>query len=203
MITPLRYLLCHSQALELKLQSPRTVSSARLASAWCDLLGMAFYASKTKTMIVLRSRNASPVTSFNYWSNCAEWVWWPRYVKSDIWIHNDFWDASLLGVRVARKWWWFICQDSYARRIFGRSNVTMYSGASSGCRVGALVWRHRGFGKLRRRTCSCLCLRNDSVPNSTTISPSIIMFEQYKIKNCRLLSILTFRNLMFIQKLEK
>ena len=41
---------------------------------WCDLLGMKLNASKTKTMIVSRSRQCSPITRINYWWNCAERV---------------------------------------------------------------------------------------------------------------------------------
>ena len=36
-------------------------------SEWCDLWGMKLNASKTMTMIVSRSHNASPVTPINYW----------------------------------------------------------------------------------------------------------------------------------------
>ena len=45
-------------------------------SEWCDLWGIKWNASKTKTMIVSRSRtiNGFPVTRINYWFNCTEGV---------------------------------------------------------------------------------------------------------------------------------
>ena len=44
-------------------------------SEWCDLWGMKLNASKTKTMIVSRSRTMHPpVTPINYWRNCTEGV---------------------------------------------------------------------------------------------------------------------------------
>ena len=46
-----------------------------MVSEWCDLWGMKLNASKTKTIIVSRSRTiASPVTPINYWWNCTEGV---------------------------------------------------------------------------------------------------------------------------------
>ena len=52
------------------------------ASEWCDLWRMKLNASKTKTMIVSRSRTMHPQspaltiggTRINYWRNCAERV---------------------------------------------------------------------------------------------------------------------------------
>ena len=42
---------------------------------WCDLWGMKFNASKTKTTIVSRSRTMHPQSPpFNYWRNCTEGV---------------------------------------------------------------------------------------------------------------------------------
>ena len=44
-------------------------------SEWCNLWGMKFNASKTKTMIVSRSRRMqTPGTPINYWRNCTEGV---------------------------------------------------------------------------------------------------------------------------------
>ena len=45
-------------------------------SEWCELWGMKLNASKTKTMLVSRSRTMLLfiVTSINYWRNCAEGV---------------------------------------------------------------------------------------------------------------------------------
>ena len=44
-------------------------------SEWCVLWGMKLNASKTKTMIVARSRTMQPpFTRINYWRNCAEGV---------------------------------------------------------------------------------------------------------------------------------
>ena len=43
-------------------------------SEWCDLWGMKLNASKTKTMIVSRSRTMHPGTPFNYWRYCPEGV---------------------------------------------------------------------------------------------------------------------------------
>ena len=43
-------------------------------SEWCDFWAMKLNASKTVTMIVFRSRNASPVSHINYLRNCAEGV---------------------------------------------------------------------------------------------------------------------------------
>ena len=42
-------------------------------SEWCDLCGIKLNASKTKTMIVSRSRTMQ-VTPINYWWNCTEGV---------------------------------------------------------------------------------------------------------------------------------
>ena len=33
--------------------------------------------------------NASPITRINYWGNCAEGVWWPCYIGSDICFQDD------------------------------------------------------------------------------------------------------------------
>ena len=42
-------------------------------SEWCDLWVMKLNASKTKSMIVSRSRTMhSQITRINYWRNCAE-----------------------------------------------------------------------------------------------------------------------------------
>ena len=41
---------------------------------WCDLWGIKLNASKTKTIIVSRSRTMHPVTPINYWRNCTEGV---------------------------------------------------------------------------------------------------------------------------------
>ena len=41
---------------------------------WCDLWGMKLNVSKTRTIIVSRSRIMHPVTHINYWWNCAEFV---------------------------------------------------------------------------------------------------------------------------------
>ena len=44
-------------------------------SEWCDFWGMKLNATKTKTMIVSRSRTVHPqVTPINYWRNCTEGV---------------------------------------------------------------------------------------------------------------------------------
>ena len=44
-------------------------------SEWCNLCGMKLNASKTKTMIVSRSRKMYPkVPLINYWRHCAEGV---------------------------------------------------------------------------------------------------------------------------------
>ena len=37
------------------------------------------------------------VTPSNYWRNCAEGVWWPWYIGSDIWFQDEIWEASSLG----------------------------------------------------------------------------------------------------------
>ena len=68
-------------------------------SEWCDLYEMKLNSSKTKTMIVSRSctqHYTYPVTPINYWWNCAEGVWWPWYIGSDIWFQDDLSEASLL-----------------------------------------------------------------------------------------------------------
>ena len=47
-------------------------------SEWCNLWEMKLNVSKTKTMIVSKvMHNAPPVTSINYWRNCAEGVCCP------------------------------------------------------------------------------------------------------------------------------
>ena len=43
-------------------------------SEWCDLWGMKLNASKTKTMIVSRSRTMHPQSPPYYWWNCTEGV---------------------------------------------------------------------------------------------------------------------------------
>ena len=43
-------------------------------SEWCDLWGMKSDASKTKTMIVSRSRAMHPVTPIDFWRNCTEGI---------------------------------------------------------------------------------------------------------------------------------
>ena len=57
---PLWELLCHPHALELQLQSPWSVRDLGRVSEWCDLWGMKLNASKTKTIIVSRSRTMHP-----------------------------------------------------------------------------------------------------------------------------------------------
>ena len=65
---------------------------------WCDLWGMKSNVSKTRTMIVSRSRTMHPhVTPIKYWWNCTEGVWWYCYIGSDIWFQDDFWAPSSLG----------------------------------------------------------------------------------------------------------
>ena len=53
------------------------------------------------TMVVcdhsLQVTHNAPVTRNNYWRNCAEVVWWPSIIGSDIWFKDDFWEASSLG----------------------------------------------------------------------------------------------------------
>ena len=55
-------------------------------SEWCDLCGIKLNASKTKTMIVSRSRTmhprSPPLTIGG--RNCTERVWRLRYIGSDI-----------------------------------------------------------------------------------------------------------------------
>ena len=47
-------------------------------SEWCDLWLMKLNSSKTKTMIVSRSRTMHPQSPpINYWQNCTEAVHWP------------------------------------------------------------------------------------------------------------------------------
>ena len=43
-------------------------------SEWCDLWGTKLNASKTKTMNLQVTHNASTVTRINYWRNCAKGV---------------------------------------------------------------------------------------------------------------------------------
>ena len=43
-------------------------------SEWCSLRVMKLNASKTKTMIVSRSRTMHPQSPLNYWRHCAEGV---------------------------------------------------------------------------------------------------------------------------------
>ena len=33
----------------------------------------------------------------NYWQNCTEGVWCIWYIGSDIWLQDDFWEASSIG----------------------------------------------------------------------------------------------------------
>ena len=45
-------------------------------SEWCDLWGVKLNASKTKTMIVLRSRTMHPQSPpIDYWWNCSGGIW--------------------------------------------------------------------------------------------------------------------------------
>ena len=51
------------------------ISDLGRVSEWCDLWGMKLNASKTKTMIVSRSRTMHPQSPpINYWRNCTEGV---------------------------------------------------------------------------------------------------------------------------------
>ena len=63
-------------------------------SKWCDLWGIKLNASKTKTIIVSRSRTMYPQPPAL--TILAEGVRWPCYFGSDIWVKDDCWEASLL-----------------------------------------------------------------------------------------------------------
>ena len=94
-------------------------------SEWCDLWGMKSNVSKTKTMIVSRSRTIHPVTPINYWRNCTEGVWWPCYFWSDIWFKDEF-EKHLRSVSIAasqrlgilRKSWWVFHDRALLGRCF-------------------------------------------------------------------------------------
>ena len=58
LMTQLWWLLCHPQALVTVAES--LIRDLGRLSEWCDLWGMKFNASKTKTMIVYRSRTIHP-----------------------------------------------------------------------------------------------------------------------------------------------
>ena len=79
----------HPQALKLQSQSPWAVTSSRLVSGvtfgrwnWMQV-GLRLYDCLQVT------HNASPITRINYWRNCAEGVWWPCYICSDLCFQND------------------------------------------------------------------------------------------------------------------
>ena len=65
-------------------------------SEWYDLGGIKFNASKTKTMMVSRSRKMHP--------HCA----WPCYIGSDIWFQDDVWEASSLGFQNSFSTAWYL-----------------------------------------------------------------------------------------------
>ena len=44
----------------------------------------------------------------SYWRNCAEGVWWPCYIRSDIWLQDYFWKASSLGFQSSFSKAWYL-----------------------------------------------------------------------------------------------
>ena len=54
------------------------------------------------------THNASPITRINYWRYCAEVVWWPWYIGSDIWFRDDFWEASSLWFQSSFSTAWYL-----------------------------------------------------------------------------------------------
>ena len=127
-------LLCHPQALESQLQRPWTATSARLVSGvtfvrWNWMRVRLDYDSHQIT------HNAFPVTTINYWRNCAEGVWWPWYIRSHIRFRNDFWEASSICFQSS------FSKTLYLRPVWGlfRRYTLNYWSVKSGSGAGYIA----------------------------------------------------------------
>ena len=117
----------------------------------------------TKTMTWLRhtlqvNRNAHPVTSINYWQNCAERVWRPLCIGSDIWLQDDFWEASSPGFQHTSSWLKSLRSPGMNFMIVGSSGDAFVVSSCpfwSMFRIVMLGWRHT---PLTIRLCSQLCM---------------------------------------------
>ena len=77
--------------IELQLQSPWTITSARLVSG-VTFAGWNWIGVRLWQWCRQVTHNPLPVTPINYW--CAAGVWWPWYIWSDIQFKDDFCEAS-------------------------------------------------------------------------------------------------------------